>query len=177
MIHWLQARGARTDYTIVGDSSSNKKFGDIIKNGRCGSLSARLLVKGMLRHIAYPHLADNSIHRVAPALAEPSATVWDEGNEYFPPTTLQISNSHGGTGAFNVIPDSVDVYSNFRFATGGISDGRFITDICNEIAELGPVNATIHKLNEHVAVADISRRYEVYLQTRKNLPIGNRRDE
>ena len=237
VVNWLQARGARIDYTLVGEPSSNENFGDTIKNGRRGSLSARLLVKGVQGHIAYPHLADNPIHRVAPVLAELSATVWDEGNEYFPPTTFQISNTHGGTGAFNVIPGSVDIYFNFRFATastadglkarvaailerhgldheltwtlagrpfltprgklvaalgaaieavagispelsttGGTSDGRFIADVCNEIAEFGPINASIHKLNEHVVVADISRLHEVYLRTLKNLLIGSRHD-
>lgn len=237
VVKWLQARGERIDYTIVGEPSSNAQFGDTIKNGRRGSLSARLLVKGVQGHIAYPHLADNPIHRVAPALAELSATVWDQGNEYFPPTTFQVSNIHGGTGAFNVIPGTVDVYFNFRFATastadglkarvqgildkhgvnyeltwtlggkpfltprgklvdalsaaikqvagvtpqlsttGGTSDGRFIADVCDEIAEFGPLNATIHKLDEHVAVADISRLHAVYLQTLKNLLIGNRHE-
>ena len=237
VVKWLQARGEHIDYTIVGEPSSNQTFGDTIKNGRRGSLSARLLVKGVQGHIAYPHLADNPIHRVAPALAELSATVWDQGNEYFPPTTFQVSNIHGGTGAFNVIPGSVDVYFNFRFATastaeglkarvtalldryglnyeltwtlggrpfltpsgklvdalsaairqvagvtpqlsttGGTSDGRFIADVCDEIAEFGPLNATIHKLDEHVAVADISRLHAVYLQTLKNLLIGNRHE-
>lgn len=237
VVKWLQARGERIDYTIVGEPSSNAQFGDTIKNGRRGSLSARLLVKGVQGHIAYPHLADNPIHRVAPALAELSATVWDQGNEYFPPTTFQVSNIQGGSGAFNVIPGSVDVYFNFRFATastadglkarvaaildrhgldheltwtlggrpfltprgklvdalsaaikqvagvtpelsttGGTSDGRFIADVCDEIAEFGPLNATIHKLDEHVAVADISRLHAVYLQTLKNLLIGNRHE-
>ena len=237
VVRWLQARGERIDYTIVGEPSSNAQFGDTIKNGRRGSLSARLLVKGVQGHIAYPHLADNPIHRVAPALAELGATVWDQGNEYFPPTTFQVSNIHGGTGAFNVIPGTVDVYFNFRFATastaeglkarvaaildrhglnyeltwtlggrpfltprgklvdalsaaikqvagvtpqlsttGGTSDGRFIADVCDEIAEFGPLNATIHKLDEHVAVADITRLHAVYLQTLKNLLIGNRHE-
>ncbi len=237
VVNWLQARGERIDYTIVGEPSSNAQFGDTIKNGRRGSLSARLLVKGVQGHIAYPHLADNPIHRIAPALAELSATVWDQGNAYFPPTTFQVSNIHGGTGAFNVIPGTVDVYFNFRFATastaeglkariaalldrhglnyeltwtlggkpfltprgklvdalsaaikqvagvtpqlsttGGTSDGRFIADVCDEIAEFGPLNATIHKLDEHVAVADITRLHAVYLQTLKNLLIGNRHE-
>ena len=237
VVEWLQARGERIAYTIVGEPSSNRTFGDTIKNGRRGSLSARLLVKGVQGHIAYPHLADNPIHRVAPALAELGAMVWDQGNEYFPPTTFQVSNIHGGTGAFNVIPGTVDVYFNFRFATastadslkarvqaildrhglnyeltwtlggkpfltprgklvaalssaieqvagiapqlsttGGTSDGRFIAEVCDEIAEFGPLNATIHKLDEHVAIADISRLHEVYLRTLNNLLIGNRHD-
>ncbi len=233
VVEWLKARGERIDYTIVGEPSSNEKFGDMIKNGRRGSLSARLLVKGVQGHIAYPHLAENPIHLVAPALAELSTTVWDHGNEYFPPTTFQVSNIHGGTGAFNVIPGTVDVYFNFRFATastadslkarveailhkhglryelgwtlggrpfltprgrlvaalsaaihevagitpelsttGGTSDGRFIADVCDEIAEFGPLNATIHKLDEHVAIADIERLHEVYLRTLNHLLIG-----
>lgn len=240
VVNWLLARGERIDYTIVGEPSSNEKFGDTIKNGRRGSLSARLQVKGVQGHIAYPHLADNPIHRVAPALAELGATVWDQGNEYFPATTFQVSNIHGGTGAFNVIPGSVDVYFNFRFATastadgpdglkarvsaildkhglnyeliwtlggkpfltprgrlvaalsaaiedvagitpqlsttGGTSDGRFIAEVCGEIAEFGPINATIHKLDEHVAVAEIDMLHEVYLRTLNNLLIGNRHD-
>jgi succinyl-diaminopimelate desuccinylase len=233
VVEWLQAKGERIDYTIVGEPSSNRQFGDTIKNGRRGSLSARLQVKGVQGHIAYPHLADNPIHRIAPALTELSRTVWDEGNEYFPPTTFQVSNIHGGTGAFNVIPGSVDVYFNFRFATastadglkarveailqrhavdyelswtlggrpfltprgrlvdslsraiedvtgfrpqlsttGGTSDGRFIADVCDEIAEFGPINATIHKLDEHVAIADIPRLHQVYLRTLEYLLIG-----
>src|SRR5258706_449224 len=122
VVEWLKARGERIDYTIVGEPSSNEKFGDMIKNGRRGSLSARLLVKGVQGHIAYPHLAENPIHLVAPALAELSTTVWDHGNEYFPPTTFQVSNIHGGTGAFNVIPGTVAVYFNFRFATASTAD-------------------------------------------------------
>jgi succinyl-diaminopimelate desuccinylase len=189
-------------------------------------------VKGVQGHIAYPHLAKNPILMVAPALAEMAATVWDHGNEYFPPTTFQVSNIHGGTGAFNVIPGTVEVYFNFRFATastadglkasvqamlnkhqldyditwtlngkpfltprgalvealttairdvagitpelstaGGTSDGRFIADVCSEIAEFGPVNATIHKLNEHVALTDIAQLHNVYFSALENLLI------
>jgi succinyl-diaminopimelate desuccinylase len=235
VVNWLKARGERIDYTIVGEPSSNQTFGDTVKNGRRGSLSARLHVKGVQGHIAYPHLADNPIHRVAPAMAELSTTEWDRGNEYFPPTTFQISNIHGGTGAFNVIPGTVDVYFNFRFATastaeslkarvaaildrhgldyeltwtlggkpfltargklvealssaietvagitprlsttGGTSDGRFIAEVCSEIAEFGPINATIHKLDEHVALPEIEMLHQVYLRTLENLLNGNR---
>ncbi|MBL8511421.1 MAG: succinyl-diaminopimelate desuccinylase [Betaproteobacteria bacterium] len=230
VVKWLKARGERITCTIVGEPSSSQRFGDTIKNGRRGSLSARLVVKGVQGHIAYPHLAKNPIHLLAPALAELSGVVWDQGNEYFPPTTFQVSNIHGGTGAYNVIPGTVDVYFNFRFATastadslkarttaildkhdldydltwtlggrpfltargelvealvdaieqvaditptlstdGGTSDGRFIADICDQIAEFGPINASIHKLNEHVAVADIERLHEVYFLTLKRL--------
>ena len=232
VVDWLKAQNERIDYTIIGEPSSNEKFGDVIKNGRRGSLSARLIVKGVQGHIAYPHLAKNPILMVAPALTEMAATVWDNGNEYFPPTTFQVSNIHGGTGAFNVIPGTVEVYFNFRFATastadrlktrveamlkkheldyditwtlggkpfltprgalvdaltsavrvstgitpalstaGGTSDGRFIADVCSEIAEFGPVNATIHKLNEHVALTEIVQLHDVYFATLENLLI------
>ncbi len=232
VVEWLQRISERIDYTIVGEPSSTERLGDTIKNGRRGSLSARLVVKGVQGHIAYPHLAKNPILMVAPALAEMAATVWDHGNEYFPPTTFQVSNIHGGTGAFNVIPGTVEVYFNFRFATastadglkanveailqrhrceyditwtlggkpfltsrgalvdalttavrdvtgvtpelstaGGTSDGRFIADVCSEIAEFGPVNATIHKLNEHVSLTDIAQLHDVYFATLENLLI------
>jgi succinyl-diaminopimelate desuccinylase len=232
VVDWLKSRNERIEYTIVGEPSSNEKFGDVIKNGRRGSLSARLIVKGVQGHIAYPHLAKNPILMVAPPLSEMAATVWDNGNEYFPPTTFQVSNIHGGTGAFNVIPGTVEVYFNFRFATastadglkarvetilnkheldyditwtlggkpfltprgalvealtkavrgvagitpalsttGGTSDGRFIADVCSEIAEFGPVNATIHKLNEHVALTEVVQLHDVYFATLENLLI------
>lgn len=232
VVEWLKSNGERIDYTIVGEPSSTAQFGDTVRNGRRGSLSARLVVRGVQGHIAYPHLAKNPILQVAPALAELAATEWDRGNEYFPPTTFQVSNIHGGTGAFNVIPGTVDVYFNFRFATastadslktrtaeildrhgldyeltwtlggrpfltpsgklvnalshaiqsvagltptlstaGGTSDGRFIADVCDEIAEFGPINATIHQLNEFVAIDDIARLHNVYLRTMENLLI------
>ncbi len=232
VVAWLKSQGERIDYTIVGEPSSTEKFGDTIKNGRRGSLSARLVVRGVQGHIAYPHLAKNPILMVAPALAEMAATVWDNGNEHFPPTTFQVSNIHGGTGAFNVIPGTVEVYFNFRFATastaeglkasveailqkhgcevditwtlggkpfltprgvlvealsaavydvcgvtpalstaGGTSDGRFIADVCSEIAEFGPVNATIHKLNEHVALTEIEQLHDVYFAALENILI------
>ncbi len=237
VVDWLKEQNERIDYTIIGEPSSNEKFGDVIKNGRRGSLSARLTVKGLQGHIAYPHLAKNPILMVAPALAEMAATVWDNGNEYFPPTTFQVSNIHGGTGAFNVIPGTVEVYFNFRFATastadglktrieamlkkheldyditwtlggkpfltprgalvealtmavvevagitpalstaGGTSDGRFIADVCSEIAEFGPVNATIHKLNEHVALTEVVQLHDVYFATLENLLIKDDAD-
>ncbi len=117
VVDWLKARGERIDFTIVGEPSSTRQFGDTIRNGRRGSLSARLVVKGIQGHIAYPHLAKNPIHLAAPAIAALAGTVWDEGNEYFPATTFQISNIYGGTGAFNVIPGTVEIHFNFRFAT------------------------------------------------------------
>jgi succinyl-diaminopimelate desuccinylase len=226
VVEWLQAQNTRIDYTIVGEPSSSEVFGDTIKNGRRGSLSARLVVKGVQGHIAYPHLAENPIHLFAPALAELGATVWDKGNEYFPATTFQVSNINAGTGAFNVIPGSIEVYFNFRFSTastaaslqsrteeilqkhklkfdivwtlggkpfltargnlvealtnavqkvagvtpqlsttGGTSDGRFIAEICDQVAELGPINASIHKIDECVDIADIDRLHDVYFHT------------
>jgi succinyl-diaminopimelate desuccinylase len=192
-----------------------------------------MTVKGIQGHIAYPHLARNPIHEAAPVIAELVSTVWDEGNEHFPPTSFQISNIQGGTGAFNIIPGSVDIFFNFRFSTastveslkagvvaaltrhrveyelewtlgglpfltprgrlvdalsnaihrvagvtpmlstgGGTSDGRFIATICDEVAEFGPLNATIHKLNEHVDVADIDRTHEIYFHTIEALLLG-----
>jgi succinyl-diaminopimelate desuccinylase len=212
----LRAAGEALDYCIVGEPSSVDRLGDMIKNGRRGTLSGTLVVRGVQGHIAYPHLAKNPIHLVAPAIAELAAMHWDSGNEYFPPTSWQASNVHAGTGATNVIPGTLELQFNFRYATsstresleqrmkavldhhaldyelkwtghgkpfltprgrlvelvsdtvrevcgvtpelsctGGTSDGRFIADICPEVVELGPVNATIHKLNERVAVSDL----------------------
>ncbi len=219
----LQARGETIDYCIVGEPTAVNTLGDCIKNGRRGSLTGKLTVKGIQGHIAYPHLAKNPIHLVAPAIEELAATEWDRGNEYFPPTTWQISNIHGGTGAGNVIPGSVDILFNFRFATastaeslkqrlegilqkhdldydlvwtlgakpfltgrgklvdaamtairaecgveaelsttGGTSDGRFIADICPQLLELGPVNASIHQIDEHIAVDALPRLSALY---------------
>ena len=226
----LKARNELIDCCIVGEPTCVSKLGDTLKNGRRGSLSGRLAVKGIQGHIAYPHLAKNPIHLAAPAIAELAATQWDAGNEYFPPTTWQVSNMNGGTGATNVIPGQVDIVFNFRFSTastveelkakviaildkhglsyditwelsgrpfltpkgslvdaisrsiksvtgidtelstsGGTSDGRFIADICPQVVELGPLNETIHKLNECVAVADIEPLREIYQQTLVNL--------
>ena len=212
----LKAAGTALDYCIVGEPSSVERLGDMIKNGRRGTLSGRLSVKGVQGHVAYPHLAKNPIHLAAPAIAELAALAWDEGTEYFPPTSWQASNIHAGTGATNVIPGSLELLFNFRYATastreslqerleavlqrhgldyelewtasgspyltprdrlvsvtqeiirevcgiapelsctGGTSDGRFIASICREVVELGPVNATIHKIDERVAVADL----------------------
>lgn len=226
VVEALQARHEKLDYCIVGEPTAVSKIGDTIKNGRRGSLSGVLTVKGIQGHIAYPHLVKNPIHLAAPAIAELSATVWDAGNEYFPPTSWQISNIHGGTGATNVVPGTVEIVFNFRHSTasstdqlkakvhaildkhgldydlawemsgkpyltprgdlvdavaaaikqvqdiatelstsGGTSDGRFIADICPQVLEVGPVNATIHKLNECVAVADLTALSEIYYLT------------
>ena len=221
----LVARGEQLDYCVVGEPTSVKQTGDMIKNGRRGSMSGRLVVKGIQGHIAYPHMARNPIHEAAPALAQLAATAWDSGNDFFPPTSWQISNIHGGTGASNVIPGEVVIDFNFRFCTestpeslqsrvtaildghglnydltwsisglpfltpagtlvqavqhairletgletelsttGGTSDGRFIAQICPQVIELGPTNATIHKLNECVPLADIAPLKNIYRQ-------------
>lgn len=230
VVDTLRARNELIDYCIVGEPTCVSRLGDMVKNGRRGSLSGRMTVKGIQGHIAYPHLAKNPIHMAAPALAELAATVWDGGNEYFPPTTWQVSNIHGGTGATNVIPGHVELLFNFRFSTastveslkervhaildkhgldydliwelsgkpyltprgelveavsravkaatglepelsttGGTSDGRFIADICPQVVELGPVNATIHKLNECVRVADVEPLHTIYRRILENL--------
>ncbi|MGC4062085.1 MAG: succinyl-diaminopimelate desuccinylase [Aquabacterium sp.] len=227
---WLQQQGERLDACIVGEPTSVKQVGDMIKNGRRGSLSGKLRVKGVQGHIAYPQLARNPIHQAAPALAELTAIVWDEGNDHFPPTSWQMSNIHAGTGAGNVIPGELVVDFNFRFSTestpeglqsrleevlkrhgldfhidwviggrpfltrrgplvdamaasiqqvtgvetelsttGGTSDGRFIAQICPQVVEFGPVNASIHKIDEHVAVADIEPLKDIYKQTLERL--------
>ncbi len=223
VVERLAAAGERLDYCIVGEPSSVDLLGDMIKNGRRGTLSGTLTVKGVQGHIAYPHLARNPIHLAAPVLTELAATTWDAGNEYFPATTWQCSNIHAGTGANNVIPGTLEVMFNFRYSTastreslvqrfeevlrrhgldydlkwtgwgkpfltargklvdvaeasirsvtgratelsctGGTSDGRFIADICGEIVELGPVNTTIHKLNERVLIADLEPLSAIY---------------
>jgi succinyl-diaminopimelate desuccinylase len=229
VVEALKARGEHFDYCIVGEPTSNKIVGDMIKNGRRGSLSGKLLVKGVQGHIAYPHLVKNPIHMVAPAIKDMVDTVWDNGNEYFPPTSWQISNMNGGTGATNVVPGEVEILFNFRFSTasteqnlkervhaildkhelkydldweysppyitprgnlveaiskaiqecygvtpelsttGGTSDGRFIADICKQVIEFGPLNATIHKLNECVALADIEPLKDTYRITLEKL--------
>jgi succinyl-diaminopimelate desuccinylase len=226
----LRERGQRLDYCIVGEPTSVDALGDMVKNGRRGSLSGRLVVRGVQGHIAYPHLARNPIHLAAPALAELAAMRWDEGNEYFPPTSWQMSNIHAGTGAGNVIPGELAVDFNFRFSTastpaelkrrvhevldrhaldygldwtlggepfltprgalsealaaairdecgrepqlsttGGTSDGRFIAKLCPQVVEFGPVNASIHKIDEHVAVADIEPLKNIYRRTLERL--------
>jgi succinyl-diaminopimelate desuccinylase len=226
----LKQRGESIDYCVVGEPSSVEVLGDSIKNGRRGSLSGRLTVRGVQGHIAYPHLARNPIHQLAPALAELVATRWDEGDEHFPPTSWQVSNIHGGTGVNNVIPAALEVEFNFRFGTkssvqslkqqvddilrrhkldydvrwslsglpfitrtgrlvdvvrsailehtgrkaelstaGGTSDGRFIAQICPEIVELGPVNASIHKLNENIELAALEQLPRIYLEVLRGL--------
>ncbi len=226
VVEALRARGEHLDFCIVGEPTSNQRVGDMIKNGRRGSLNGTLVAKGVQGHIAYPHLIKNPIHMVAPALAELATTAWDNGNEYFPPTSWQISNINGGTGATNVVPGTVEILFNFRFSTasseqglkdrvhaildkhgvtydlrwelsgkpyitgkgtlvaaitraieaaygvtpelstsGGTSDGRFIADICPQVIEFGPLNATIHKLNECVGVADIEPLKLTYQRT------------
>ncbi|MBS0299323.1 MAG: succinyl-diaminopimelate desuccinylase [Proteobacteria bacterium] len=232
VVEALKARGELLDYCIVGEPTCTDTLGDTIKNGRRGSLSGNLTIKGIQGHIAYPHLAKNPIHLAAPAIAELAQTEWDQGNEYFPPTTWHISNIHGGTGATNVIPGTLNLLFNFRFSTastveslqnrvyeildkhsldyelqwelsgkpfltpkaeladamhaaivevtgiepqlstsGGTSDGRFIADICAQVIEFGPRNATIHKLNEHVAVDDLEKLSRIYQLIMENLLI------
>ena len=226
----LKARGDAPDYCIVGEPTSVQRTGDMIKNGRRGTMSGKLTVKGIQGHIAYPQLARNPIHQVAPALAALVATEWDRGNEFFPPTSWQVSNIHGGTGASNIIPGAVVIDFNFRFCTestpedlqqrvkavldahgldydlawtvgglpflttpgelvgavqaairaetgietelsttGGTSDGRFIAQICPQVIECGPTNATIHKIDEHLPVADIEPLKNIYRRTLDNL--------
>ncbi|QYJ99402.1 succinyl-diaminopimelate desuccinylase [Shewanella alkalitolerans] len=223
VIDTLEARNEKITWSLVGEPSSTHKLGDIVKNGRRGSLTGNLTVKGIQGHVAYPHLADNPIHKAAPALDELARMKWDNGNEFFPPTSFQIANINGGTGASNVIPGSLEVMFNFRYSTevtaeiliqrvlnildahgldyeiswifnglpfltdagplldatreaiyeitgtetdpqtsGGTSDGRFIAPTGAQVIELGPVNATIHKVNECVKVEDIEQLAKVY---------------
>jgi succinyl-diaminopimelate desuccinylase len=226
----LRERGEKLDFCIVGEPTSVEKLGDMIKNGRRGSLTGKLTVKGIQAHIAYPQLGKNPIHKALPALDEMAATEWDKGNAFFPPTSFQISNIHGGTGAGNIIPNSVVIDFNFRFAsvstaeglqqrvheildrhgldyelkwtvggqpflttpgelvgavqdairgvtgletelstTGGTSDGRFISKICPQVIEFGPINASIHKIDEHVRVADLDPLKDIYRRVLENL--------
>ncbi len=230
VVERLKARGEAIDYCIVGEPTSVDALGDMIKNGRRGSLSGRLTVRGVQCHIAYPQLGRNPIHQLAPALAELAATAWDRGNADFSPTSWQVSNIHGGTGAANVIPGAVTVDFNFRFSTestsdslqsrledvlkkhgldytiewtlggkpfrsrrgrlievvtqailrntgvraelstsGGTSDARFIIDICPEVVEFGPVNSSIHKLNEHIELGAFDKLPAIYLDTLRAL--------
>ncbi|NDC09488.1 MAG: succinyl-diaminopimelate desuccinylase [Oxalobacteraceae bacterium] len=226
----LKARGEQLDYCIVGEPTSVKQIGDMIKNGRRGTMSGKLVIKGLQGHIAYPHLAKNPIHLAMPALAELAAIEWDKGNDYYLPTSWQMSNIHAGTGASNVIPGECIVDFNFRFATsstvedlqqrvhalldkhgldydlrwtigglpfltprgslsdalssaikaetgidtelsttGGTSDGRFIAQICPQVIEFGPTNATIHKIDEHIWVSEIEPLKNIYRRTMENL--------
>ena len=230
LVQMLQQRGIALDACIVGEPTSVEQLGDMIKNGRRGTLSGKLTVKGVQGHIAYPHLARNPIHDAAPALAELVAMRWDDGNQFFPPTSWQMSNIHAGTGAGNVIPGELELIFNFRFSnestadtlkarvhevldrhgidytldwtlggetfltppgslsqalgdaiqaetgivptlstTGGTSDGRFIAKICPQVVEFGPINASIHKIDENVEVADIERLKNIYRRTLHNL--------
>ncbi|MGY6276309.1 succinyl-diaminopimelate desuccinylase [Methylomonas sp. MgM2] len=226
----LENRQEKIDWCLVGEPSSNRKLGDVIRVGRRGSLNAKLTVYGIQGHVAYPELAENPIHTLAPALKELTEEVWDEGNAYFPPTRLQVSNINGGTGAENIIPGQVQVVFNLRFSTelneaaikarthaildkhglkydiqwrlsgnpfltsrgeliaathaaiesvcgvtpkddtgGGTSDGRFVAPTGAQVVELGPVNASIHKVNEHIDLADLETLSQVYEQILINL--------
>ena len=230
VVEKLKARGELLDYCIVGEPTAVARLGDTVKNGRRGSLSGKLIVKGVQGHIAYPQQLKNPVLLFAPALAELAATEWDRGNASFPPTSWQVSNIHGGTGAINVTPNSLEVDFNFRYSTastveslqrrllgilhehgldyeldwvhgaapfltppgdligavraavhavtgiepelstsGGTSDGRFIIDICQQVLELGPVNASIHKLNEHIEVDALDALKSIYRQVLERL--------
>ena len=223
VVEALQERQEKIDYCIVGEPTSSKKFGDTVKNGRRGSLSAKLTVKGIQGHIAYPELIKNPIHEVAPVIDDLVNTIWDEGNEYFPKTSYQVSNINGGTGATNVVPGHVEVLFNFRYSssvtaeilkerveailnkhklefliewqhsgqpyltekgmlvdivsssieevcgakptistTGGTSDGRFIARLCDQVVEFGPINESIHKINEHIDIGCIDKLKDIY---------------
>ena len=223
VIDTLEARNEKIDWCIVGEPSSTASVGDVVKHGRRGSLTGDLVIHGVQGHVAYPHLAENPVHRVAPALAELSAIEWDQGNADFPPTSFQVSNINAGTGAGNVIPGECHIMFNFRYSTesnaeglidkvnqilakhklnydidwtyngspfltrpgelraatetvikqitgnspqfstaGGTSDGRFIAPTGAQVVELGPVNASIHKIDEHVRIADLEILTEMY---------------
>lgn len=231
VIEALEARNEKFEYCLVGEPSSSNTLGDSIKNGRRGSLSGHLTIKGIQGHIAYPQLAENPIHTLSPALSDMVSKVWDQGNDYFPPTSFQVSNIHAGTGATNVIPGDCVVDFNFRFSTeqtpeslkagihkildshplnydldwnlsglpfitpadgeliqavskaieqemgtapelstgGGTSDGRFIAQTGAQVIELGPLNDTIHKIDERVSVSDLEKLTQIYLNTLINL--------
>jgi succinyl-diaminopimelate desuccinylase len=223
VVQWLQDQNITPDYCLVGEPSSTAKCGDVIKNGRRGSLGCTMTVKGLQGHVAYPHLGRNPIHLAAPALAELASESWDQGNEFFPATSFQISNINGGTGATNVIPGELEVMFNFRFSTevtdghlrqrteaildghgldyeltwnlsgqpfltpegelveaavasikqvtgmdtelstaGGTSDGRFIAPMGTQVVELGPINATIHQIDENTNVAELDVLTDIY---------------
>ncbi|TBU96854.1 succinyl-diaminopimelate desuccinylase [Stutzerimonas kirkiae] len=230
VVERLRERQQRLDWCIVGEPSSTEKLGDVVKNGRRGSLGGTLTIRGKQGHVAYPHLARNPIHLAAPALAELAAEHWDAGNAFFPPTSLQISNLNAGTGATNVIPGTLEALFNFRFSTessvedlkrrtaaildkhgldwevrwelsglpfltepgalldavaasirditgrettpstsGGTSDGRFIATLGTQVVELGPLNATIHQVDEHILASDLDLLADIYYQTLKRL--------
>lgn len=230
VIETLEARNEKIDWCLVGEPSSTDKVGDVVKNGRRGSLNGYLTIKGKQGHIAYPHLAENPIHLMAPALAELCAIEWDQGNDDFPPTSFQVSNLNSGTGVTNVIPGTTEIIFNFRYSTestheqlqqgvidildkhgleydlrwelsgkpfrtasgalvdavktaihtvtayetelstsGGTSDGRFIAPTGAQVVELGPLNATIHQIDECVSVADLDTLSDIYQTLLKNL--------
>lgn len=234
IVEMLKKRNEIIDYCIVGEPTSNSEFGDTIKNGRRGSLSAKLTVKGIQGHIAYPEKVKNPIHQIAPALDTLVKTTWDNGNEYFPETSWQVSNINGGTGATNVVPGYVEVLFNFRYSTsntaedlkskvenvlkdynldfaidwshsgkpyltekgylvdvlsesinhvtnitpeisttGGTSDGRFIADICNQVVEFGPLNESIHKINEHVHLDHVNKLKQIYQKALEKILLKN----
>lgn len=234
IVEMLKKRNEIIDYCIVGEPTSNNKFGDTIKNGRRGSLSAKLTVKGIQGHIAYPEKVKNPIHQIVPALDTLVKTTWDNGNEYFPETSWQVSNINGGTGATNVVPGYVEVLFNFRYSTsntaedlkskvenvlkdynldfaidwshsgkpyltekgylvdvlsesinhvtnitpeisttGGTSDGRFIADICNQVVEFGPLNESIHKINEHVHLDHVNKLKQIYQKALEKILLKN----
>lgn len=226
----LKQRGEQLDFCVVGEPTSSQQFGDTIKNGRRGSMSGKLVIHGIQGHIAYPQLAKNPIHTAAPAVAELTQQTWDEANEYYLPTSFQISNIHAGAGASNVIPGALTIDFNFRFSTastaddlqkrvhlildkhqldydlewtisgqpfltpkgtlsdalskaihaetglhtelsttGGTSDGRFIAQICPQVIEFGPTNASIHKIDEHIALSEIEPLKNIYRKTLENI--------
>ena len=230
VIDTLEARNEKIKWCIVGEPSSTDTVGDVVKNGRRGSLTGDLIVKGIQGHVAYPHLAKNPVHDASPALAELANAHWDNGNDFFPPTSFQISNIHAGTGAGNVIPGELHVCFNFRFSTevtdrelikrveeilarhnldyeikwtfngqplltdkgdlveaaqkaissemdfdtelstaGGTSDGRFIAPTGAQVVELGPVNASIHKIDEHVRIQDLYHLERIYYRIMEHL--------
>ena len=223
VVEWLQQQGITPDYCLVGEPSSTARCGDVIKNGRRGSLGCTMRIKGKQGHVAYPHLASNPVHKAAPALTELTTEVWDQGNQFFPATSFQISNINGGTGVTNVIPGELQIMFNFRFSTevtdqilrqrteaildkhgleyemdwvlsgqafltaegqlvdaavasildvtgietelstaGGTSDGRFIAPMGTQVVELGPVNASIHQVDENVNIADLDTLTAIY---------------
>lgn len=234
VVETLQARHEKIDWCLVGEPSSTQRVGDVIKNGRRGSITGHLTVKGIQGHVAYPHLAENPVHKALRALAELAETEWDQGNAFFPATSFQIANANAGTGASNVIPGEFKVMFNFRFSTevtdqllrdkvetilndhqlnydlewalsgqpfltasgalveatqqaiqsvtgyptelstaGGTSDGRFIAPTGAQVIELGPCNATIHKVNECVSIADLDTLCDIYYQLLVNLLANN----
>jgi len=230
VIETLEARGEKIDWALIGEPSSHTHVGDVVKNGRRGSIGAKLVINGVQGHVAYPHKVDNPIHRAMPALHELARHEWDQGNQFFPPTSLQISNINAGTGAHNVVPGHAEVLFNLRYSTeidaqhiidttrvildkheldydiewsvsgfpfltaqgelvdaarqaiwqhtgiatslettGGTSDGRFIAPTGAQVLELGPVNESIHKLNEHVDVAELDQLSDIYQSILENL--------